>query len=110
LLVIVFTVSLIAGDGQPAAASSTPAEACALLTSAEIEAVLGESVKERKPGTRATGGLLTSQCFFGTSTARSVSLTVTRANRAGRSTLFERTGAGSFIATNMRRSATPRHG
>jgi len=90
LLVIVFTVSLMAGDGQPAAASSTPAEACALLTSAEIEAVLGESVKERQPGTQATGGLLTSQCFFGTSTARSVSLTVTRANPAGRSTLSPR--------------------
>ena len=90
LLVILFAVSLVAEDGQRAAASSTPADACALLTSAEVEAVLGESVKERKPGTRATGGLLTSQCFFGTSTARSVSLTVTRANAAGRSALTPR--------------------
>jgi hypothetical protein len=86
LVICLVAVSLFVDHGQPAAASSTPAEACTLLTSAEIEAVLGEPVKERKPGTQATGGLLTSQCFFGTSTARSVSLTVTRANAAGRST------------------------
>jgi hypothetical protein len=61
-------------DGQRAGASSTPVDACALITNAEIEAALGESVKERRPGTQATGGLQTTQCFFGTSSARSVSL------------------------------------
>jgi hypothetical protein len=90
ILIFLVAVSLSVDHGQPAAASSTPAEACALLTNAEIEPVLGEPVKERKPGTQATGGLLTSQCFFGTSSARSVSLTVTRANAAGRSTLAPR--------------------
>jgi hypothetical protein len=89
-LIILVAVALIVGHGHGAAASSAPAEACALLTNADIEAVLGEPVKERKPGTQATGGLLTSQCFFGTSTARSVSLTVTRANAAGHSSLTPR--------------------
>ena len=91
LLVILFAVSLVADDGQRAAASSTAADACALLTSAEVEAVLGGSVKERKPGgTQAAGALLTSQCVFGTSSARSVSLMVARANAAGGSTLTPR--------------------
>jgi hypothetical protein len=89
-LIFLVAVGLIAGHGHGAAASSAPAEACALLTNVDIEAVLGEPVKERKPGTQATGGLLTSQCFFGTSTARSVSLTVTRANAVGRSTVTPR--------------------
>jgi hypothetical protein len=69
---------------------STPVDTCSLLTSAEIEAVLGEPVKERQPVTQAGGGLLTSQCFFGTSSARSVSLTLTRANAAGGSALTPR--------------------
>jgi hypothetical protein len=90
MLLIVFAVSLLSGDRQPAAALSTAADACALLTSAEIESVLGESVKERRPGTQAAGGLLTAQCFFATSSARSVSLTLTRRNGAGRSDLTPR--------------------
>jgi hypothetical protein len=89
-LIFLVAVGLLIGHGHGAAASSAPAEACALLTNADIEAVLGEPVKERKPGTQATGGLLTSQCFFGTSTARSVSLAVTGANAVGRSTLTPR--------------------
>jgi hypothetical protein len=91
LLIFLIAASLFVDHGQPAAASPAPADACALLTNADIEAVLGEPVKERKPGTQATGGLLTSQCFFGTSTARSVSLTATRASAAGgRSTVTPR--------------------
>jgi hypothetical protein len=86
----VFAVFLIAHDRQYDAASPAPAEACALLTSAEIEASLGESVKERRPGTQATGQLATSQCYFGTSSARSVSLTLTRRNDSGHSTLTPR--------------------
>jgi hypothetical protein len=90
LVICLVALSLLVDHGHHAAASSAPPDACALLTNADIEAVLGEPVKERKPGTQATGGLVTSQCFFGTSTARSVSLTVTRANAAGRSTLSPR--------------------
>jgi len=90
LVICLVAFSLFVDHGQHAAASSAPADACALLTSADTEAVLGEPVKERKPGAQATGGLVTSQCFFGTSTARSVSLMVTRANAAGRSALTPR--------------------
>jgi hypothetical protein len=86
LLIFLVAVSLVVAHDPRAAASSQAMDACALLTNAEIEGVLGEPVTERKPGTPVTGTLMTSQCFFGTSTARSVSLTVTRANTAGRST------------------------
>jgi hypothetical protein len=85
VLLIVFAGSLLSGYRQPGAAMSTAADACALLTSAEIESILGESVKERRPGTQAAGGLLTEQCFFATSSSRSVSLTLTRRSGAGRS-------------------------
>src|SRR5258707_12205686 len=43
-------------------------DACALLTSAEIEAIQGERVEETKPAVRPGGGLFTSQCVFRTPT------------------------------------------
>ncbi len=88
--IIVFALFLIAHDRQNAAASSAPPEACGLLTSAEIEASLGEPVKERTSGAQAAGPLATSQCYFGTSSARSVSLTLTRRIDSGKSTLTPR--------------------
>jgi hypothetical protein len=60
-------------------------DACALLTNADLESILGETIKDRKPGTQVAGALTTSQCFFASASARSVSLTVTRTNPAGRS-------------------------
>jgi len=58
-----------AGDG---------ARACALLTSAEIEAVQGEPLKSTHPTAKTGGGLTTSQCYFELPTpANSVVLSVT---------------------------------
>jgi hypothetical protein len=52
-------------------------DVCTLLTGADVEAVLGEPVKERRHGAQPTGGLLTSQCVFVMATpARSVSVAV----------------------------------
>lgn len=69
---------------QPAAAASTEAgqgriEACALLTSKEIQSVQGEPLKEAKSSGRSEGGFRASQCFFTLPTfTNSVSLAVTQ--------------------------------
>jgi hypothetical protein len=66
-------------------------EVCNLLTSAEIEAVLGEAAKQTKSSTQPGGGLLMSQCFFGMAgSAKSVSLAVATANPADKSKLTPR--------------------
>lgn len=76
-----------------AAASPAPSEeirsinACALLTSAEIEAAQGEPVKEAKETVPPSAGLTISQCFFTLPTyVKSVSLQVVQrgAGSAGR--------------------------
>src|SRR5712692_7670972 len=57
------------------AGSAKEIDVCALLTSAEIEAVQGEPVKETKPSEQHGSSFLMSQCFFRTATfAKSVSL------------------------------------
>jgi hypothetical protein len=89
IIFAVLAVFLLPPERQ-AAGGSSAAEACALLTNAEIEASLGESVKDRKPGAQATGPLTTSQCYFATSAARSVSLTVTRRSASTHSTFTVR--------------------
>ena len=66
---------------SPAAANATivkpKIDACALLTSKEIEGVQGEALKETKLSGQATGGFLMSQCFFTMPTfTNSVSLLV----------------------------------
>jgi hypothetical protein len=62
-----------------AAAAKPRVDACALLTSKEIEAVQGESVKETKLSGQSAGGLSVSQCFFTLPTfTNSVSLQVTQ--------------------------------
>jgi len=66
---------------SPAAANATivkpKVDACALLTSKEIEGVQGEALKETKLSGQATGGFLMSQCFFTLPTfTNSVSLLV----------------------------------
>jgi hypothetical protein len=58
-------------------------DACALLTSAEIEAIQGERVEETKPTVQPGGGLFTSQCVFRTATlSKSVSLALTASDPA----------------------------
>jgi hypothetical protein len=61
----------------PAAAAKPKVDACALLTSKEIEAVQGEPLKETKLSGQSTGGFSMSQCFFTLPTfTNSVSLLV----------------------------------
>lgn len=57
-------------------ASAKKVDACALLTTAEIRAVLGETMTDPKPNTQPAGGVLLFQCVFGTTSRRSVSVAV----------------------------------
>ena len=53
---------------------------CALLTSADIQAVQGDAVQDTKPSTQPAGGLIMAQCLFRTaSPSKSVSLAVASA-------------------------------
>lgn len=58
--------SPIANNAAPTAAVPAKAktDACALLTSKEIEAVQGEALQETKLSGQSTGGFSMSQCFF----------------------------------------------
>ena len=52
-------------------------DACALLTSRDLQAVQGEALKEAKPSARSDGGFKISQCFYTLPTfANSISLLV----------------------------------
>jgi hypothetical protein len=73
---------------QPPAAK--PPDACALLTDADVRAVLGVTVTERQPGTQQARGLLLSQCYLGTGTARSVSIAVAGNTTSGGKTVTPR--------------------
>ncbi|HEX8069572.1 MAG TPA: hypothetical protein VF546_06455 [Pyrinomonadaceae bacterium] len=67
--------------GAPAAS----ADACGLLTSAEIKEVQGEEVKDTKASQRSDASLAIAQCFYTTPTfTKSVSLEVTRPVPGGR--------------------------
>jgi hypothetical protein len=73
------------------ASSATKIDVCALLTSAEIEAVQGEPIKETKPSEEHGSSFLMSQCFFSTATfAKSVSLALAMPNPAKPSALTPR--------------------
>lgn len=55
-----------------------PFDACALLSKSVIEKVQGEPLKTEKPSSTRSGGVVTSQCFYSlSSSANSISLTVT---------------------------------
>jgi hypothetical protein len=52
-------------------------DACALLTSADVQAVQGDQIQETKPSTQPGGGLIMSQCLFRTATpSKSVSVAI----------------------------------
>lgn len=54
-------------------------DACALLTSKEIESIQGEPLRDTKASGKSTGGLAVSQCYFTLPTSsNSISLTVMR--------------------------------
>lgn len=64
---------------DPVSDASKTIDACALLTSKEIQAVQGEPLKETTLGGRSEGGFLISQCYFALPTsANSISLLVTQ--------------------------------
>lgn len=64
-------------SAQSATAVKPKVDACAMLTTKEIEAVQGEAVKETKLSGQAGGGLQISQCFFTLPTfSNSISLLV----------------------------------
>jgi hypothetical protein len=61
-------------------AKAPTVDACALLTSAEVQSATGEPMAEARSSTLPAGRMRTSQCFFRAPTfAKSVSLTVTTA-------------------------------
>jgi hypothetical protein len=75
--------SPVSQPSLPSAAADSPAaakaklDACALLTSKDIESVQGEAVKETKLTGQTAGGISVSQCFFTLPTfTNSVSLLV----------------------------------
>ena len=52
-------------------------DACALLTSADVQKVQGDPVQETKPSTQPGGGLVMSQCLFRTAApSKSVSVAI----------------------------------
>ena len=62
-------------SGDSAVSARNKKDACILLTSAEIEAVQGEAVRETKTSVRPNGEMLISECIFHTAKfAKSVSL------------------------------------
>jgi hypothetical protein len=64
------------GDGQK---PTRVIDACSLLTSNEIEGILGAPLKETKPSSNSGGGLVISQCYFLLPiAANSIVLTVTQ--------------------------------
>jgi len=79
LFALVFPAVALRTDQASAAnrpaGSAKKVDVCALLTSAEIEAVQGEPVKETKPSVQPSSSFLMSQCFFRTASFnKSVSL------------------------------------
>ena len=63
--------------GSDPIATKTKIDACALLTTKEIESVQGETLKETKPNGKSGGGFTVSQCFFTLPTfANSINLLV----------------------------------
>ena len=64
-----------AKSAAPAQKPDKKTDVCALLTRAEIQAVLGEPVTETKPSGQPSGGFVMLQCFYSTTAlAKSVSL------------------------------------
>jgi hypothetical protein len=71
--------------------SAKQIDVCALLTSAEIEAVQGESIKETKPNMQPSSTFLMLECFFRTATfAKSISLALAAPDPAKSSALTPR--------------------
>jgi hypothetical protein len=78
LILCVLLLAGIMSAAQKAANGPTKQskpDPCALLTSADIQAVQGDAVQDTKPSTQPASGLVMSQCLFRTaSPSKSVSL------------------------------------
>jgi hypothetical protein len=69
----------LADTAEAGQASTKVSETCSLLTSNEIEGILGAPLKEIKPSTNSRDGLTVSQCYFLLPVAAdSIVLTVTQ--------------------------------
>src|SRR5436309_10386483 len=81
----------LSSDG--ASAGESQLDACALLPKSDVASLQGETVTQAKASERRSSGLITSQCFYVTTTfAKSVNLTLIRRDPAGRG----RQGAAEF--------------
>ena len=97
LLVFVCTASLaqaLAGqprDAKNGGATKTNPDVCALLTSADIQEVQGEPVKDTRPSMQPASGMIISQCLFNTSTfSKSITLALVAPDPAKSSALGPR--------------------
>jgi hypothetical protein len=78
-------------SGDAGTLASGKRDACTLLTSAEIEAVQGEPVKETKASVQPDGEMLVSECLFHTTNfPKSVSVALAVPTSAKRSALTPR--------------------
>jgi hypothetical protein len=81
--IFLFYCFLMATSGCDRKTESAKLDACTLITSAEIQEVQGEAVKETKSNERAAGAFNISQCFYTLPTFnKSISLEVTRNNNS----------------------------
>jgi hypothetical protein len=79
-LVVYCGVTSAAQKSASNTTKQTKPDACAVLTSADVQAVQGDAVQETKPSTQPAGGLLMSQCLFRTaSPSKSVSVAIASA-------------------------------
>lgn len=78
---VLLLLLVIQAPASSKATASRAADACALLANDEVKGVLGVDVREREPGTQNVHGLLMAQCYFGTSTPRSVSVAIGRTTK-----------------------------
>src|SRR5512140_12501 len=82
LLCLLLFAGAIFGSQKTATAPARQSkpDPCALLTTADIQAVQGDPVQETKPSTQPAGGLVMSQCLFRTAApSKSVSLALASA-------------------------------
>lgn len=93
-------------SGAPAA--KTPiVDACMLLTSAELQATVGEPLAEARPSTQPAGRIQTSACLFRTPTfAKSVSLTLALPASATSASALREFWRNQFHATREKEEDT----
>jgi hypothetical protein len=81
LCLVVYCGAMSAAQkSAPNTTKQTKPDACAVLTSTDVQKVQGDPVQETKPSTQPAGGLVMSQCLFRTaSPSNSVSVAIASA-------------------------------